>query len=191
MKKYFLIILVTLISCNKEKEKFEVTDKVIYEVINFMLAETKINDSLEGFQYNYIIDKTIKPTFFEEEKNFEIFNKYFNKSDFKFMKKQLIRNKDFKLEQNKIIRKKIIQNDSLEILWNKNLNIIERKIEYLNKYKMKYCDTLYQQYSLPLFSLDGKKVYIEKNSFLGFGQRIVLIKTKNGWKSKIVSTWIN
>lgn len=190
MKKYFIFILIILISCNKEKDSFKVTDKEIYEVINFVLKDTKTTDSLDGTLDNYIVDKTIEPSFFTTERDFERLEKYVSTEDFEFMKKQLIENNDFKLEQNKIIRKKIISNDTLNSLWNNDLKSNERKNNFIRSYHNKFGNNWYEQFSLPLFSKDGNKAFIEIST-LGSGRSIILVKTKKGWKSTIISIWVS
>lgn len=194
--KILIAFLVTLIiSCQNfestkivENQNNEITEKEIYDVINFILIEMKKNDSLENHQGKYIVDKTSEPFFLTINPNSKKkLKKYFTDSDFNFMENQLKESKNFKLEQNKIIRKTIISKETLDNLIDNNSP--QRRDEFIISYEKKFEKYYYDEFSLPLFSKDKKTVLIEIKSFLGGGRLIILKKKNQKWESTIVSIW--
>lgn len=195
MKILITFLVVLIISCQNfestkivENKNNEITEKDIYEVINFILIDMKKNDSLENYQCKYIVDKTTEHFFLTTNQNSKKkLKKYFTDSDFNFMEKQVKKSKNFKLEQSKIIRKTIISKDTLDNLIDNNSP--KRRDEFIINFEKKFGKYYYNEFSLPLFSVDKKTVLIEINSFLGGGRLIILKKKNQKWKSTIVSIW--
>jgi hypothetical protein len=195
MKILITFLVSLIISCQDfestkivKNQNNEITESEIYEVINFILIDIKKSDSLENFQGKYIVDKTTEPFFITTNQNSKKkLKKYFTNSDFNFMENQLKKSKNFKLEQSKIIRKTIISKDTLENLIDNNSP--QMRDEFMINYEKKFGKYYYDEFSLPLFSVDKKTVLIEINSFLGGGRLIILKKKNQKWKSTIVSIW--
>lgn len=194
--KFFLVFFLAFItSCqNFESSKIiknknnEISESEIYEIINLVLIDKKKSDSLENYQGKYIVDKTTKASYLNDSPNSKKnLKKYFTDSDFKFMDEQLKENENFKLEQHKILRKTIISKDTLDnLIYN---NSPKKRDEYIINYGGKFGNYYYDQFSLPLFSIDKKTVLIEINSFLGGGRSIILNKKNQKWELKIVAIW--
>lgn len=195
MKILITFLVSLIISCQDfestkivKNQNNEITESEIYEVINFILIDMKKSDSLENFQGKYIVDKTTEPFFITTNQNSKKkLKKYFTNSDFNFMENQLKKSKNFKLEQSKIIIKTIISKDTLENLIDNNSP--QMRDEFMINYEKKFGKYYYDEFSLPLFSVDKKTVLIEINSFLGGGRLIILKKKNQKWKSTIVSIW--
>ena len=149
----------------------------------------KKSDSLENYQFKYIVDELSLPYFIEVDYHKEKLNKYFTNSDFNFIKKQLNNKAVLKLSQNKIVRKTIISKDTLKSLENR-ASTDWRNNYYIN-YKKKFGKYYYNQFSLPVFSNDKKTALVEINSFLGGGRAVILKKKENKWTTKIISLWTN
>ena len=195
MKSLLVFFLAFITSCqNFESSKIvknkynEISESEIYEIINLVLIDMKKSDSLENYQYKYIVDKTTKASYLTDSPNSKKnLKKYFTDSDFKFMDEQLKENENFKLKQHKIVRKTIISKDTLDnLIYN---NSPKKRDEYIINYGEKFGNYYYDQLSLPLFSIDKKTVLIEINSFLGGGQLIILKKKNQNWELKIVAIW--
>ncbi|EAZ95556.1 hypothetical protein FBBAL38_07640 [Flavobacteria bacterium BAL38] len=195
MKILITFLVFLIISCQDfestrivKNQNNEITESEIYEVINFILIDMKKSDSLENFQGKYIVDKTTEPFFITTNQNSKKkLKKYFTNSDFNFMENQLKKSKNFKLEQSKIIRKTIISKDTLDNLIDNNSP--QMRDEFIINFEKKFGKYYYNEFSLPLFSVDKKTVLIEINSFLGGGRLIILKKKNQKWKSTIVSIW--
>jgi hypothetical protein len=195
MKILITFLVSLIISCqdfesNKivKNQNNEITESEIYEVINFILIDMKKSDSLENYQAKYIVDKTTEPFFITNNQNSKMkLKKYFINSDFNFMENQLKESKNFKLEQSKIIRKTIISKDTLDNLIDNNSP--KRRDEFIINFEKKFGKYYYNEFSLPLFSIDKKTVLIEIKSFLGGGRLIILKKKNQKWESTIVSIW--
>lgn len=195
MKILITFLVSLIISCqdfesNKivKNQNNEITESEIYEVINFILIDMKKSDSLENYQGKYIVDKTTEPFFITNNQNSKMkLKKYFTNSDFNFMENQLKESKNFKLEQSKIIRKTIISKDTLDNLIDNHSP--KRRDEFIINFEKKFGKYYYNEFSLPLFSIDKKTVLIEIKSFLGGGRLIILKKKNQKWESTIVSIW--
>jgi hypothetical protein len=195
MKILITFLVSLIISCqdfesNKivKNQNNEITESEIYEVINFILIDMKKSDSLENYQGKYIVDKTTEPFFITNNQNSKMkLKKYFINSDFNFMENQLKESKNFKLEQSKIIRKTIISKDTLDNLIDNNSP--KRRDEFIINFEKKFGKYYYNEFSLPLFSIDKKTVLIEIKSLLGGGRLIILKKKNQKWESTIVSIW--
>lgn len=195
MKILITFFVFLIISCQDfestkivKNQNNEITESEIYEVINFILIDMKKSDSLENYQGKYIVDKTTEPFFITNNQNSKMkLKKYFTNSDFNFMENQLKESKNFKLEQSKIIIKTIISKDTLDNLIDNNSP--KRRDEFIINFEKKFGKYYYNEFSLPLFSIDKKTVLIEIKSFLGGGRLIILKKKNQKWESTIVSIW--
>jgi hypothetical protein len=195
MKILITFLVSLIISCQdfestkiEKNQNNEITESEIYEVINFILIDMKKSDSLENYQGKYIVDKTTEPFFITNNQNSKKkLKKYFTNSDFNFMENQLKESKNFKLEQSKIVRKTIISKDTLDNLIDNNSP--QMRDEFIINFEKKFGKYYYDEFSVPLFSIDKKTVLIEIKSFLGGGRLIILKKKNKKWESTIVSIW--
>ena len=197
MKFVYLYIFVFFSSCksNESSEnlsisKYEVSEYEIYEVINFVLKEMRVTDSLEGNQFKYLVNKPLKPSCITNIPNQnKIINRYFSISDLIFINKQLNIRENFRIEQNKIVEKTIISKDTLETLVDNYSQ--NRSDDYLHNYNSRFEKNYYYEFSLPVFSKNKKIVLLEISSLFGGGYSMILTKKNNTWKSKIINIWSN
>lgn len=191
-----LVSIFFFISCTnptkKEAIKAEsVTDQDIYSIIKMVLNDSKPTEILDGTQDYYILDELKTPHYFDSTNNstFKLSN-YFTKEDLKFIKKQIDERNEMKLIQDSIYPKQLLSSEIID-----SLNTIiykegsDRKNNFIKKYTQKFGNRSYQIFSLPVFSIDKKTVYIERSE-LNSGRAIIYRKENGKWKEFSGIIWI-
>ncbi|MFN3755178.1 hypothetical protein [Flavobacterium sp.] len=190
MKYILKFTFLILIGCGNSADKNElnkslvVTDKDIYEVVNFVLNEQDkdwANTGIKNNPYKYIIDKDSEIHFEEcELTNAKKIDTIFTKEDLKFIQQQIQNRKDFKFKGKFIKSKKVISANVIQEIF--------REIEYNPKkdfyeiYKKEFGNDLYSSIGLPVFSKDKKTVYVKVERLMFGGFSAIYKKENDKWK---------
>ena len=159
MKKLLLFIFLASFLSAFSQEK--ITEKDIYEVVNFVIKNRKERLHEKGFKikflmrgksdsavYNYL--NKIEESFYSIEENP---NEFFTNNDIEFINKQIGDNYNFNLQQKFINQLKIISIDEYKKLGTGK--------EFWENYDAKYGKKSFVETMVPLFSLDEKTGIIE------------------------------
>lgn len=168
------------INCSESKPAIKTNDEtIIYEFINYFIQRKE----MPAFRNNYpLLDRELShyslsakdSTYFVNEKHI------FSKDDWSFILKQASQLDSFRIKNELLKGRTVISSDSLRSLdINSNLNDVISLLHH--QYGANGVNSL----SLPLFSLDRKKViityeFIEKGG--GMGGVYVFQKDILGWK---------
>lgn len=193
MKKILFIISLMSFFIAFSQEK--VTEKEIYEVVNFVIKNRKERLHEKGFKIKFLmrsksdsavyhyLNKINQESFFSIEDNP---NDFFTNEDIKYINEQIGDNISFQYQQ-KLIKE-------LKILSEVDYNKLGKGKEFWKNYYAKYGRKSFLEMMVPLFSFDKKTVIIEYSNITGskggFGEIVVLKKENNTWKYfKNLSAW--
>lgn len=192
MKKLLLFIFLASFLSAFSQEK--ITEKDIYEVVNFVIKNRKERLHEKGFKIKFLMrsksDSAVYHYLNKTEESFysieENPNEFFTNNDIEFINKQIGDNYNFNLQQKFINQLKIISIDEYKKLGTGK--------EFWENYDAKYGKKSFVEMMVPLFSLDKKTVIIEYSNITGsrggFGEIVILKKENNTWKYfKNLSAW--
>ena len=192
MKKLFVFISLASFLSAFSQEK--VTEKDIYEVVNFVIKNRKERLHEKGFKIKFLMrsksDSAVYHYLNNKEENFysieENPNDFFTNDDIEFINKQIGDNLNFNFQQKLI--------NQLKILSVEEYKKFGTGKEFWKNYDAKYGKKSFLEMMVPLFSLDKKTVIIEYSNITGsrggFGEIVILKKENNNWKYfKILSAW--
>ena len=192
MKKLLLFIFLASFLSAFSQEK--ITEKDIYEVVNFVIKNRKERLHEKGFKIKFLMrsksDSAVYHYLNKTEESFysieENPNEFFTNNDIEFINKQIGDNYNFNLQQKFINQLKIISIDEYKKLGTGK--------EFWKNYHAKYGNNSFIEIMVPLFSLDKKTVIIEYSNITGsrggFGETVILKKENNTWEYfKNLSAW--
>ncbi|GGP01265.1 hypothetical protein GCM10010992_01110 [Cloacibacterium rupense] len=192
MKKLFVFIFLASFLSAFSQEK--VTEKDIYEVVNFVIKNRKERLQEKGFKIKFLMrsksDSAVYHYLNKIEENFysieENPNDFFTNNDIEFINKQIGDNLNFNFQQKLINQLKILSVEEYKKLGTGK--------EFWKNYDTKYGKKSFVEMMVPLFSLDKKTVIIEYSNITGsrggFGEIVILKKENNTWKYlKNLSAW--
>ena len=192
MKKLFVFIFLASFLSAFSQEK--VTEKDIYEVVNFVIKNRKERLQEKGFKIKFLMrsksDSAVYHYLNNKEENFysieENPNDFFTNDDIEFINKQIGDNLNFNFQQKLI--------NQLKILSVEEYKKFGTGKEFWKNYDAKYGKKSFLEMMVPLFSLDKKTVIIEYSNITGsrggFGEIVILKKENNTWKYfKNLSAW--
>ena len=192
MKKLFVFISLASFLSAFSQEK--VTEKDIYEVVNFVIKNRKERLHEKGFKIKFLMrsksDSAVYHYLNNKEENFysieENPNDFFTNDDIEFINKQIGDNLNFNFQQKLINQLKILSVEEYKKLGTGK--------EFWKNYDAKYGKKSFLEMMVPLFSLDKKTVIIEYSNITGsrggFGEVVILKKENNNWKYfKNLSAW--
>ena len=192
MKKLFVFISLASFLSAFSQEK--VTEKDIYEVVNFVIENRKERLHEKGFKIKFLMrsksDSVVYHYLNNKEENFysieENPNDFFTNDDIEFINKQIGDNLNFNFQQKLI--------NQLKILSVEEYKKFGTGKEFWKNYDAKYGKKSFLEMMVPLFSLDKKTVIIEYSNITGsrggFGEIVILKKENNNWKYfKNLSAW--
>ncbi|GGD24009.1 hypothetical protein [Flavobacterium orientale] len=191
MKQYSLFYLVGLIllSCSNSNTKVNpeaVTDHEVYAALKLAINDLKLHEKQDGTE-NYYIEDVLKAPVFKTKlpRPTEKLTTYFSEEDLAFLEKQLAERENYQLAQDSISPKKLISHQTIDSLTaSSNYN----KNEFLKNYNLKFGENYFTSFSLPLYSLDKKTIYIDCNTIFG-GRSIIYKKTNGKWKATTFMIW--
>ena len=201
MKRIFIIVSICLLfaNCKKNKSEFNNSEiKDINEIVNIVIIEDSLNVLKSESESKMFCENLIKLDIYIPEKrkenepippppppsfndvsiedllNDKIENRmFFSSNDSLFLLEQNLKSKELKIE-NEIIEK---------------INTTSKNIELEKKKNGKSYN--YYEMTIPIFSKDNQKAYLELNHFCGHlcgsGKSIYLNKINGKWK--IVNKW--
>ena len=192
MKKLFVFISLASFLSAFSQEK--VTEKDIYEVVNFVIKNRKERLHEKGFKIKFLMrsksDSAVYHYLNNKEENFysieENPNDFFTNDDIEFINKQIGDNLNFNFQQK--------LTNQLKILSVEEYKKFGTGKEFWKNYDAKYGKKSFLEMMVPLFSLDKKTVIIEYSNITGsrggFGEIVILKKENNIWKYfKNLSAW--
>jgi hypothetical protein len=199
MKYLLYLAFLLLIGCKNSTDKNEiirnqvVTDKDIYEIVNFVVREQDSllrKDGIKNNPYKYIIDRDAEPLLDKRDSVcIHKLDTIFSKEDLIFINAQIQNRKNFKFTGKFINSKKVLYREVLDSIMKEsaktNYQKHPRKI-----YEEIFGSDMFYTIGLPVFSKDKNTVLVK---FGGDGSGFIAVykRINNRWKfCYYVTNWI-
>ncbi|OYU83691.1 MAG: hypothetical protein CFE24_10215 [Flavobacterium sp. BFFFF2] len=188
----FFVLMLCCHSCTQKKAaqtvSTDVNEKEMYSVINIVLHDLQPDEMAEGNQTPYLADQLSEPEFVSANPYLMPKIDSLLGGDVHFMQSQVKKWKGFILNQKRIKYKTLISAKKLDQML--DFKAADRAATFFRNYQQAFGDKRFIRISMPIFSRDKKRFYIDI-SRVGSGCGYVYIKKKSGWVHYSLGMWVS